>query len=66
MAHHPAAPVCTICASPGKLVEDDFGYVVVCTNKDCEGVPTLSKTSAVNTKSAAWSYWVYLQTGVCR
>jgi hypothetical protein len=66
MAHHAPAPLCIECGSPGKLVEDDDGYVVICTNRFCEGVPSLCKTKSVDTKDAAWNQWRWEMTGVCR
>lgn len=66
MNHHPTAPVCALCGAPGRLVEDDEGYQVVCTNRACEGAPPLGRTKAVATKSAAWNQWTWEQTGVCR
>jgi hypothetical protein len=64
--HHPTAPVCAVCKSPGRLVEDDFGYVVECSNRHCEGVPSLCVAKEVDTKDAAWNQWTWEQTGVCR
>jgi hypothetical protein len=65
--HHPTAPVCAVCGHTGRIVEEDTekasGYIVVCTNRFCEGVPSLCDREATDTKDAAWSYWNWKNQG---
>jgi hypothetical protein len=61
--YHPTAPVCAVCGHTGRIVEEDKGYVVVCANRFCDGVPSLCDNEATLTRDAAWSYWLYKQSG---
>jgi hypothetical protein len=64
--HHPTAPACAVCGHSGRIIEDDTGYTVVCTNRHCGGVPALSENEATLDRDSAWSLWYWKQTGVCR
>ena len=50
-------PLCR-CGCSGRMIEDDFGYTVVCTNKNCQGF-AYADNEALDTREAAWGYWRY-------
>jgi hypothetical protein len=61
--HHPTASACAVCGHPGRIFEDRDGYTVLCTNRFCDGVPSLCDREATDTKDAAWSYWNWKNQG---
>jgi hypothetical protein len=66
MSHHPTAPACAVCGAPGRIIEEDRGYVVVCTNRHCSGVMPMCENEATDTRDAAWALWRWKQEEVYR
>lgn len=57
----PAMPRCN-CGSVGRLVIDDFGYVVTCVNRFCDGF-RFAPDESCDDPAAAVELWTFKQTG---